>query len=106
MSVREIVQMFPDPDSCPNYYQKQKYEAWFEQYSKALAKLIDEAPTLGVLGEADVKAAYMDYYEGRLPTTEEIQAIEEYAGDHAESGNTWLWDVVDALNGKGDLPIK
>jgi len=110
--IREIIQRFPNPDKLRRLLAKKWNHPvplhsqldWLDEYSQALIELVEAAPTLGVLSEADIKAAYMDYYEGRQPTTEEIQAIEEYARDHAESGNTWLWDVVDALNGKGDLP--
>lgn len=97
MSIREIIQIFPEPDKlvCIN-------PSWLKQYSEALAKLIDEDPT-AMLTYADVNAAFMDVFQ-RQPSIEELKLIEGYAGENSfKVCAEWLRDVVLEMRGEGIL---
>jgi hypothetical protein len=105
VSVREIIQKFPNPDDLMLPIGAHPNHGWLKLYCDALADLINEAPT-GLISEADLRGVYMDHFNGEKPTFEELKLIEERGGKCFSVVAEWISNVVHDMKEDGELPCR
>ena len=64
-----------------------------------------EVPPSYILNEPELKAAYMDVFDGRNPTNRELRIIEHEVGDDFSRIAEEIQDAVEKLKEKGKLPL-
>ena len=104
MSFIEILQEFPDPDKAAD---EEGYllEEWDAEYRTALTHLMDMITPSTVLNIPDIKAAYMDIFNGSPPLHKEIKIIEDYCNENGGiTVNEFLTSSIMNLKDEGHLP--